>query len=900
MKHIKNIATLSKLEWKRILKNPVALFLLVALLILPSLYAWFNIQALWDPYGKTGDLPIAVYSADETTTFKDKKVNIGEELTQKLHKNKSLGWRFVSSKKALEQGVKSGKYYAGIYLPNDFSKDLLSFTTGEIKKPKIEYVVNEKINAIAPKITDKGAESLQGQISEEFTKTASDTLMNVFNQIGVDLESNLISINKVKNVILTADANLDEYDNYANKVLSIQAQLPTIESKLAQVNEFADYLPEVDKLGEKVVALNGKVPEFNRQAAVILTVQKKIPEIENAGKQLAMVNSDMDKIEKTMDGAIDESQTALTILKQAENVLPTVEKLAGDARSMIDLTDQALAKIKESLPSITATIATNLELVKNISKNIATITSAINQLLEDNQLTDSEREQLGELVNRLNEIVKAQQNMLSSLITTLQNLQETAHSTVLEQTIATLQTLKTNVDRLQQRTQYLVDNFDKLSVEEIQSTLSDINELANNINSFANSIDIQAISQQVAALVDQLQTDLSSAKSLLDKAQAIDYQKLLSSTESTLTDAISMLKKYRAQMPMLREEVKDADALLNGHMNDIIGGINKGVSLYQNDLPTAEAKLAKASEFIQNDWPSLKQEMTMTLAVVNKKMPEISKAVNTSSTLIKEDWPMLKQGIQKAAKAIREGEKEVDLEELIKLLKLDANKESDFFAHPVKVETSKMYPIPNYGSASTPFYTALALWVGAVLFSSIAGTDFYLEKGMKGFSKREMYLTRFSTFALVGLGQALIVTLGNLFILHTYVENPVYELVFALFISFVFMSLIYMLVGMFGNVGKGIAIIILVLSISGGGGNFPIVLSGDFFQLINPYLPFTHAVNLLRESTGGIYWPNTIGFILKLLVVGIGASVFGVLAAPLIAPLAKKVGERAEESHIFH
>ena len=102
------------------------------------------------------------------------------------------------------------------------------------------------------------------------------------------------------------------------------------------------------------------------------------------------------------------------------------------------------------------------------------------------------------------------------------------------------------------------------------------------------------------------------------------------------------------------------------------------------------------------------------------------------------------------------------------------------------------------------------------------------------------------TFIVMGIGQALIVTLGNYFALGVDVRNPAYSVWFAVLIAITFMIMVYVLVALFGNVGKGIAIIILVLSISGGGGNYPIQVSGKFFQMINPFLPFTHA--LLRES----------------------------------------------------
>ena len=214
MQKIKNVFYLYRLDWQRVFKIPIAAFLIVALMFLPSLYAWFNIEALWDPYGNTGELPIAIYSDDKGATIKDKKIDIGKEVLEELHKNDQLGWQFVDSKEEVTEGVKSGKYYAGIYLPKNFSEDLISFTKGEIKKPTINYYFNEKINAIAPKITDKGAQSLKEEISSNFINTASSTLFKALKEVGYDIETNLVSINKIKDLILTTNSNMSEIDGY--------------------------------------------------------------------------------------------------------------------------------------------------------------------------------------------------------------------------------------------------------------------------------------------------------------------------------------------------------------------------------------------------------------------------------------------------------------------------------------------------------------------------------------------------------------------------------------------------------------------------------------------------------------------------------------------------------------
>ena len=139
-----------------------------------------------------------------------------------------------------------------------------------------------------------------------------------------------------------------------------------------------------------------------------------------------------------------------------------------------------------------------------------------------------------------------------------------------------------------------------------------------------------------------------------------------------------------------------------------------------------------------------------------------------------------------------------------------------------------------------------------------------------------------------------------MFLLGVYVKNPVYSVLFAVLVALAFMMIVYVLVALFGTVGKGIAIIILVLSISGGGGNYPIQVSGKFFQAVNPWLPFTHAVNLLRESAGGIYRPNASGDIIIMIVLFVVFGILGTWAYPLLQPHLTKLTKVAHESKIFH
>lgn len=888
MKHIKNTWELFILDWKRIFKNPVATFLIVALMIIPSLYAWFNIKALWDPYSNTGELPIAVYSDDQTATFQDKSVNIGDEVLKNLKKNKQLGWRFVDSKKELDKGVQSGKYFAGIYLPKDFSKDLLSFTSGDINKPKIEYSINEKINAIAPKITSKGASSIQSQISEEFIKTASSTLIKTFNDIGYDIDKNMVSIQKVKSMILDTDANIGTIDTYAKQVTDLHGKMPELKEKLAKANDAMKYLPEVDALGEKIVELNGKMPSIKEQASVILTLQEKIPEIQNAGRQIAMIDEDFASVEQTMSEGIQEAKQGLEIIQQVQTALPDIRKLGNQANDLGNVTLDGANKLQEALPGITQSVGT-------ILKAIGTISAGVNTALEDlknHRLPVEEREAIKQ---QLSESLGKQHENIQQLIQLFTQIQEATGNTDLQDTINRLNTIDGIVVRLKTD----VDNIDVNAVTD--KRLEEIQAEAQQVEATVNSINPNAIENTVKTILDKLIATIQNAQGQLNKAQQIDFEGLLSSTSQTVTNAISLLEKYQAEMPAIKQEIHDANTMLNGNMETIVNGINRGADLYKNDLPVIQDKVSKAAAFMQNDYPGIRKDLTNTLKTVNEKMPDVEAALDKANELIINDWPNIKTGLHKAANAIRKGEKEVDLGEILKLLKLDANKESDFFTQPVEVKEHAVYPIANNGSASTPFYTALCLWVGAVLFSSVATTDVYLEgKDKKRFSKREQFSARMFTFIVMGIGQALIVTLGNYFALGVDVRNPAYSVWFAVLIAITFMIMVYVLVALFGNVGKGIAIIILVLSISGGGGNYPIQVSGKFFQMINPFLPFTHAVNLLRESAGGIYWPNAWFAIWIMVGISVVFSIGGAILYPHLEHRSKKFAALAQKSHLFH
>ena len=216
-----------------------------------------------------------------------------------------------------------------------------------------------------------------------------------------------------------------------------------------------------------------------------------------------------------------------------------------------------------------------------------------------------------------------------------------------------------------------------------------------------------------------------------------------------------------------------------------------------------------------------------------------------------------------------------EIKELIDLLLNDVQTRADFLKSPVEITENDLFPMGNYGSAMTPFYTVLCLWVGQTLLVSMLSVEVH-----GAYRISEEYFGKLLLFVTIGIIQAVIAALGDLYILKVYCTNPLAFVLGMIYTGIVFTILVYTLVSVFGNVGKVIAIILLVLQVAGSGGTFPIQLTPKFFQIINPYLPFTYAISMARESIGGI--------VKKVMYRDCGILAIYILASLIIALVFKK------------
>ena len=235
---MKNILKIYSRDLKKIFTNSMAIILAVGVLVLPSLYAWINIYANWDPYGKqsTGNMQIAVIIEDKGTKFKDIEVNVGEQIKENLSANDVINWQFVSKEEGI-YGVKAGKYYAAIEVPADFSTSLTSIISDDFQMPQITYYANEKKNAIATKITDKVVQTVQTEVNESFVQTVIDVVSKALGVVVVDANDGSNStVKKITTGIELVKENVVGLQTTLQSFDKIMQQLEKLDSSLVQAD----------------------------------------------------------------------------------------------------------------------------------------------------------------------------------------------------------------------------------------------------------------------------------------------------------------------------------------------------------------------------------------------------------------------------------------------------------------------------------------------------------------------------------------------------------------------------------------------------------------------------------------------------------------------------------------
>ncbi|MDE7124452.1 MAG: YhgE/Pip family protein, partial [Eubacterium sp.] len=348
----------------------MAIILVIGVALLPSLYAWFNIYANWDPYGSTGNMQVAVVNSDTGTVIKDIDVCIGEQIVSNLKSNNSIDWQFVSKEEAID-GVKSGKYYAAVEIPENFSSSLTSILTTEFIQPKITYYANEKKNAIATKITDKVVTTVQTQVNESFVSTVVDVLSQVFGIISDDVSA--------------ADENL--FATLTEQIHAAKASVDVLDSTLSG---FAETSKLIKELGADINSYDFSSLNSNTNAAInntsdaINMMQNSMNGItDTVGVFLGDIDKDVNSAAVSINNAADrinEIKSDETINAELNNAYDKCTDIALQTESV----SSALSRINNSLPKPLSELDELIQRLNNVAEIADKTASDINMVIKHN------------------------------------------------------------------------------------------------------------------------------------------------------------------------------------------------------------------------------------------------------------------------------------------------------------------------------------------------------------------------------------------------------------------------------------------------------------------------------------------------------------------------------------
>ena len=398
---MKNIIEIFQNDIREIFRKTRTWIVIIGLILLPSMYAWPNILSAWDPYGHTNNIKVAVVTEDSGAEVSGQKVNLGENLVEGLKNNKNLDWQFVSNKQEAEEGVRIGDYYASIVIPKKFSEDLTSVSRGFPKKATIEYTVNEKINAISPKITNSGASAIANNISKSFVEIANGVIFEKLHEAGIKFEQNLPSIEKMKEEIFKLNDNFSNYENVVSELIGKTEQGQKI------LNTIQQTLPDIDRFATNSIMLADKaditinnIQSFNEKLLPLISNHLKVVEdVSGEANSLAQkIQSKPDNVEETkeklklLNTRLEAAEERLRVVK---NIFEYLNELSGEnilqnQLNKINTLENDLTKVKEVNNKIYTNIDNYDEIADDIKKDFVDRTKRINEISTniDNRLND--------------------------------------------------------------------------------------------------------------------------------------------------------------------------------------------------------------------------------------------------------------------------------------------------------------------------------------------------------------------------------------------------------------------------------------------------------------------------------------------------------------------------------
>lgn len=822
---------MAKKQLKDMFSNKIKSLAMIAIVVIPILYSFFYLKAYWDPYNNLSQYRVAVVNKDSGAILEDKRENYGKDVVDELKDNSDIGFEFVSESEA-KKGMDKDEYFAEFIIPENFSSKVATAKDGRALKAEIKYISNDKKNYIGSKISD----NIKSEIKSNIQKSISEN----YGKIAIE------SIYKTKDGLKDAKDGtkklLDGEKDLAKGAGDLKSGLGELKDKIPELSEgiprlFSGSDQVTDGLGE----LNGKIPELTNGIPRLAEGSSKVT------NGLVELNSKIPQLESG-------SNEVTNGLGELNRKMPS---LSEGVKKLADGSNRFKAQAMDPLVNKTAEFQTGLDKLKNQSGG----------LIEDvNNLKDG--------ANNLASASKSVSNGVDELIKSINDSQH-----AMEQAIADYQKNKTpeSLEKLNQTLNYIK------SQSESKQNLEKVKKLKDGASGVSSGI------EQMASELNNKSSEMDGFKSQIGelyaggmqytngvKQAASEFNKLQQGA-SRLNQSVNVGDEQNPGLGNAVNKLYNGSGLITqnlGSKSILVSGINKihnGSSQVTNGLDKANESVGPLSTGVLKLYDGSSQ-VTDGLDTVNASIPALSTGVNKlydGSGKLKDGLGTAYDGTKELKDGLDDGYKEINDK-----MQTNSDDLGNFIGEPVKMVKTAMNPVDNYGTGLAPYFLPISVWIGAVFIFLIVKNK---KNDLEEFNNVQFVFGKYLSCLLIGLIQACVLGIVTL-AMGIKPTHPGMLMTLLVVMSISFVSILYCLTNLGGLLGESIAIVLLILQLCSDSGTFPKETLPAFFQGINPILPFTYAVEGLRESISAVNMNMNLFSkdLIFILLFGLGAMVINI------------------------
>ncbi|MGG0459168.1 YhgE/Pip family protein [Bacillus mycoides] len=844
-------------EFAEIIKSKKILIPIIAVLFVPILYAGMFLWAFWDPYEQLDDLPVAVVNLDKGAELDGKPIEVGKGLVDNLKDNKSFKWEFVSEKEAKE-GIEGRKYYMLVRIPDDFSSNATTLLQDDPKPLNLEYIPNESLNFLSSQIGGTAIEKIKGEVSSTLTKTYAEKMFDSIKDVSKGLADGADGANKLHD---GASELHDGSSKVTNGLHTLQGKSGEMKDGVQKLADGSNKLQDGSgKVTDGLNTLNSKTGEMQTGIGKLQDGSGKVTDGLN---ELNSKTGEMQTgIGKLQDGSQKVTAGLNTLVSKTGELKTGTNELSNGMEQLVGGQSQlegASQKIEKGLQELNSTVKSSVAGLEEMQSKVPTILNTVNQKIDG----------AGENVNQLNEFTQSTAGDAKNAAQDVANLQKQIESLPKEYQ-EQLQPYITNAAKstatVQQKAIGVAGGTNKLN-EEVKQLKGAINQTTSDAqNKLPNTEKLQSLTSGIEELAsaqkgfvekfhgfgEKLNTAKEGANTFKNESgQLIAGINQLADGSGQVTGGLGTLSAGANQMAGGVNQLADGSSQVTGGLGTLSVGTNKIIGGV-NQLADGSGQVTTGLGTLNGGLNNMATGSTQLIDGVNKladgsgKVTDGLVKVNDGSGILAEK---LGEGAEKTGEV------------------KGTDKTYDMFASPVKVKVEKIAEVPNYGTGFTPYFLSLGLFVGALLLSIVYPLRDTVGVPKSGFS---WFISKFGVLLSVGIIQAIVADVILLFGLGVEVQSIPYFILFSIITSLAFIALIQCLVTAFGDAGRFIAILTLIMQLTTSAGTFPLELIPKYLQPFNAWLPMTYSVSGFKAvvSSGdfNFMWQN-IGILMIFIVV---------------------------------